>query len=848
VTLLPIDKFGGIVPKIIDPALLPPNRSIAAKNVRFDRGGIAPLRMDLFVLENKTTTTTIITYYPGELVTTELIVTAIVANPVIPGVSYNPWQSCPQGIFVLGGNVYFVTTDNQTPPDNVVSTLQVLKWDESVWATIYSVTVPIDLEDYMFTYIWKEPDISIHTRGTTTVLGFIRQIEGTDDDGLDIFVFNNETMVSRVQIPGSIPTYGIIRKLDYHSALIDSSNIIHVVPRTYTLGTTWHIWDFRSTDGGMTFTPINVDGGVDVGLYTGEPVIIQEDSIGNLWIHGSNVLFKSTDNGASWVVIDSTTGISSTYKGGLRTFAVLNDIFFAVTIVLNGLNYDVVIKRSTDGSIWTTVLTVSGTNMGSYLAYADLGFDGTYYYAIINFRNSSYGLVTGYNQVYRSSDGLNWTLISTFSGDEKIGVANWPSQLVIDSETLYYTYYYASTFFGGTNNVYMLSCFKSTDHGETWVAIQTPYYDLTTGGSQVPPDAETGLGEIIEANIPIDVKPSDIYGFSYGVTEFRRNYDLGIDVTLIAPESWAGEDLTAWLVDYILYTTGSTLVLSMDVNHIATAVYTSGIPILIVESENPDTGVSITVSPADIYGDTDGITIFIREYGTMDVVTLTSPLMVGDNPFQKWKVDGIDYATTEIITVTMDVIHNAAAVYYTPPEEPPTEPPPPGEGPDITDLNQDLMMNLPHVGSSFGAYSFSSQSPALEQEAYYFFQIPTGRKPTQVEFWLQTMTPGGIGDFEMWVTAPDSKIYYGDYPHTNMDRVSFRDGTARPVLVGYYLIKIIMHAGTHFMVQASFKPEEWGPYPWEFSIRLANTQAEAVAKMSSGEWLAMWSSGYPNIY
>ena len=47
--LLSQDKFGGIVPIILDPILIPPEKSQYASNCRFDRGGIMPLNRDLVV-------------------------------------------------------------------------------------------------------------------------------------------------------------------------------------------------------------------------------------------------------------------------------------------------------------------------------------------------------------------------------------------------------------------------------------------------------------------------------------------------------------------------------------------------------------------------------------------------------------------------------------------------------------------------------------------------------------------------------------------------------------------------------------------------------------------------------
>lgn len=48
--LLTIEKFGGTMPKIIDPLLLPLNKSQAAVNCRFDEGGIAVFNKDAFIV------------------------------------------------------------------------------------------------------------------------------------------------------------------------------------------------------------------------------------------------------------------------------------------------------------------------------------------------------------------------------------------------------------------------------------------------------------------------------------------------------------------------------------------------------------------------------------------------------------------------------------------------------------------------------------------------------------------------------------------------------------------------------------------------------------------------------
>jgi hypothetical protein len=63
--LLSIDKFGGIVPKIIDPSLLLPHKAQIAVNCRFDHGGVTPLQTDtnIHALSSSPAVQTIYVYY-----------------------------------------------------------------------------------------------------------------------------------------------------------------------------------------------------------------------------------------------------------------------------------------------------------------------------------------------------------------------------------------------------------------------------------------------------------------------------------------------------------------------------------------------------------------------------------------------------------------------------------------------------------------------------------------------------------------------------------------------------------------------------------------------------------------
>jgi lysyl endopeptidase len=95
--------------------------------------------------------------------------------------------------------------------------------------------------------------------------------------------------------------------------------------------------------------------------------------------------------------------------------------------------------------------------------------------------------------------------------------------------------------------------------------------------------------------------------------------------------------------------------------------------ILTVTSSNPASGVTITVSPADNNGHGNSTTQFTRIYNHNTVVTLTAIPVVAGNLFQKWQRNGVDWATTQTTTVTMDAAYTMKAVYSSGPSD--TTPP-----------------------------------------------------------------------------------------------------------------------------------------------------------------------------
>jgi Tol biopolymer transport system component/subtilisin family serine protease len=108
-----------------------------------------------------------------------------------------------------------------------------------------------------------------------------------------------------------------------------------------------------------------------------------------------------------------------------------------------------------------------------------------------------------------------------------------------------------------------------------------------------------------------------------------------------------------------------------DLTNAQTVVFARRSPVprgvLTVASENPASGVSITVSPNDISGAGNGTTQFTRTYNPGDTVTLTAPATMNGNNFKVWNRNGQGWSGS--VTTTVEVRGNVTmtAVYSTSP-------------------------------------------------------------------------------------------------------------------------------------------------------------------------------------
>jgi len=111
----------------------------------------------------------------------------------------------------------------------------------------------------------------------------------------------------------------------------------------------------------------------------------------------------------------------------------------------------------------------------------------------------------------------------------------------------------------------------------------------------------------------------------------------------------------------------------MTANHTLTAVYDTPAPpprhTLTVKSRNPDSAVTVQISPADVNALANGATPFERLYdhGTPVTLTASDPAVPGSaNTFKQWLLNGVPYSTDPTITIPMLADVEVTAVYGDP--------------------------------------------------------------------------------------------------------------------------------------------------------------------------------------
>lgn len=187
-------------------------------------------------------------------------------------------------------------------------------------------------------------------------------------------------------------------------------------------------------------------------------------------IQGAGI-WKSTNGGTSWAQLASTSNTNFAYVQKILVHPVTGDVYAATR---NGLW-----RSQNGGSSWTAVLStsVAPTTATSRVADIEITSDNTLFVAMGIFSTDG---------IYRSTtgDAGSWTKLNTLTssglpttGYQRIELACAPS----DPNRVY-------ALFQATTTNSLLNIYRSTDKGDTWVAMArpgatatAPTYDFTNG-------------------------------------------------------------------------------------------------------------------------------------------------------------------------------------------------------------------------------------------------------------------------------------------------------------------------------------------------------------------------------
>ena len=219
---------------------------------------------------------------------------------------------------------------------------------------------------------------------------------------------------------------------------------------------------------------------------------------------------------------------------------------------------------------------------------------------------------------------------------------------------------------GATSPIYQIASVSQADLGIYSVRVQNKVgkaYSQTVKLSLPVLHTLTVASRDPESGVTVTLNPADQNGQSDGTTQFTRVYAKGTEVTLSAKPSAGANQFKQWLKNGEPVGSEPTVTVTMDYDRTLRAVYESKPYILTVASQDPDNGVTVTLSPADQNGQAGGTTQFTRAYSKGAEVTLTAGQSKGGNLFKHWLANGEPVGTEPTVTVTMDYNRTLRAVY-----------------------------------------------------------------------------------------------------------------------------------------------------------------------------------------
>lgn len=282
-------------------------------------------------------------------------------------------------------------------------------------------------------------------------------------------------------------------------------------------------WQVRkSTDAGVTWA--TVDDFNYAASYNNYPEGIAITSSGTLYVAGYGILTtiathrwlvrKSTDGGTTWTTVANIAGNQPESSGAVLDNA--GNIYMAGTDYVAGFVYHSYVRRSTNGgSTWTIV--------DDYIYPGGSGYNtGISRDASGNIYAYGYGYVGGtYHWIVRkSTNGTTWTTIDDYVGT---GQTN-PTSLAVDSGGNIYVAGWVTT--TGSNAKWIVR--KTTDGGTNWSIVDSyqpaPY---GTGGTVAAKPVGIVVDLEGKITVAGSLSDSLGYSYYHNYAVVRRSHDGG---------------------------------------------------------------------------------------------------------------------------------------------------------------------------------------------------------------------------------------------------------------------------------------------------------------------------------
>lgn len=196
----------------------------------------------------------------------------------------------------------------------------------------------------------------------------------------------------------------------FHENIVIAGSVSGGIWRSMDSGQTWQLTSSPMQPFNITCITQDTRKGHEGTWYAGTGELLGGSASNNAAYYYGNGMLKSTDNGITWNVLNTTTSTNNT------SFDILWDFIWNTCVRLSdtantvyAATYGAIYRSQDGGKKWSKTLGGASATGGGYSVYTDVASDSN---GIMYASLSSDGWQKGY---YRSTDGKKWTLISNAS-------------------------------------------------------------------------------------------------------------------------------------------------------------------------------------------------------------------------------------------------------------------------------------------------------------------------------------------------------------------------------------------------------------------------------------------------